>query len=201
MSKRANPDHPIHDPLAERWSPYGYAQREVADTDLRGLLEAARWSASAFNEQPWRYIVARKADGTEFERILSCLVDANQAWAQAAPVLILTVVAENFARNGKANGSALHDLGQASANLTVEATTRGLSVHQMAGILPDRARELYGIPEGYRAVTGLAIGYAADPATLPDEIRERDSSPRDRQTLAQFVYSGRWDHPAPLLND
>ena len=201
MSKRAKPDHPIHDPLAERWSPYGYAQREVADTDLRGLLEAARWSASAFNEQPWRYIVARKTDGAEFERILSCLVDANQAWAQAAPVLILTVVAETFARNGKPNGSALHDLGQASANFTVEATTRGLSVHQMAGILPDRARELYGIPEGYRAVTGLAIGYAADPATLPDELRERDSSPRDRQSLAQFVYSGRWDHPAPLLDD
>ncbi len=201
MSKRANPDHPIHEPLAERWSPYGYEQREVSDTDLRGLLEAARWSASAFNEQPWRYIVARKTDGAEFDRILSCLVDANQAWAQAAPVLILTVVAENFTRNGNLNGSALHDLGQASANLTVEATTRGLSVHQMAGILPDQARELYGIPEGYRAVTGLAIGYAADPATLPEELRERDSSPRNRHPLARFVFTGRWNDPAPLLGD
>jgi len=162
MSKRANPDHSIHEPLAERWSPYGYAQREVADTDLRGLLEAARWSASAFNEQPWRYIVARKTDGAEFDRILSCLVDANQ---------------------------------------TVEATTKGLSVHQMAGILPDRAKELYGIPEGFRAVTALAVGYAADPTTLPDELRERDSSPRNRRSLAQFVFSGQWNDPAPLLGD
>lgn len=201
MSKHARPDHPIHEPLAERWSPYGYADREVSPADLRSVLEAARWSASAFNEQPWRYLVASKTEPAEYDRILSCLVEPNQAWAQAAPVLVLTVVAENFSRNGKPNGSALHDLGQASANLTIEATVRGLSVHQMAGILPDRARELFEIPMGFRAVTALAIGYAAELATLPDELKERDSAPRTRNPLAQSVFTGKWGTSAPVLDD
>jgi hypothetical protein len=45
----------------------------------------------------------------------------------------------------------------------LEATDGGLFVHQMIGILPDRARELYRIPEGFRPLTGLAIGYAENP--------------------------------------
>jgi len=201
MSKQAATDHPIHDPLAARWSPYGYSDREVDSADLRSLMEAARWSASAFNEQPWSYLVARKADGPEYDRILSCLVEPNQAWAQAAPVLVLTVLAENYRRNDKPNHSALHDLGQASANLAVEATVRGLAVHQMAGIIPDRARELFSIPAGYRAVTGLAIGYRADPDGLPAELRERDTMRRTRKPLEEFVFTGNWGDRAPLLTD
>jgi nitroreductase len=201
MSKQARFDHPIHPPLAARWSPYGFADAPVEDSDLRSLLEAARWSASAFNEQPWRYIVATRNDPGEYERVLSCLVEPNQAWAKAAPVLLLTVVAESYARNGKPNTSALHDLGQASANLSVEATVRGLSVHQMAGILPDRARELFDIPEGFRAVTGLAIGYASDPSLLPEELQSRDTSPRERKPLAEIAFSGSWGRASPILED
>ena len=96
----------------------------------------------------------------------------------------------NYAHNGKPNGTALHDVGLAAATLTAEATSRGLMVHQMAGILPDKARELFGIPDGFQAVTAMAIGYAADPATLPDELRERDTAPRQRRPLAETVFSG-----------
>jgi nitroreductase len=201
MSKRARSDHPIHRPLTERWSPYGFSGRAVEESDLRSLLEAARWAASAFNEQPWHYLVGTQRDRAGYDQVLSCLVEANQAWAQAAPVLILTVVAESFARNGKPNTSALHDLGQASANLSVEATVRGLSVHQMAGILPDRARELFGIPEGYRAATALAVGYAADPADLPEDLRRRDTAARTRKPLEEFVFFGEWGRPSPILED
>jgi nitroreductase len=196
MSKRADTDHPISEAQADRWSPYGFSGREIPVANLRSLLEASRWSASAFNEQPWRYIVARKTDGSHYEQVLSCLVEANQAWAEAAPVLILTVAAENYARNEKPNGNALHDCGQASANLSTEAAHRGLSVHQMAGILPDRARELFGIPESFRAITGMAIGYAADPASLPDELRQRDTAPRTRRPQSEFVFSGSWGQAA-----
>lgn len=201
MSKLARTDHPIHPPLASRWSPYGYADKAVTDSDLRSLLEAARWAASAFNEQPWHYIVGTRNHSEAHEQVLSCLVEANQAWAKAAPVLLLAVIAENYERNGKPNSSALHDLGLASANLTVEAAVRGLSVHQMAGILPDRAREVFGIPAGFRAVTGLAIGYAQDPGRLDEELRARDTSPRTRKPLAEFVFSGSWGTPSSILED
>src|SRR4029079_6439643 len=127
-----------------------------------------------------------------------CLVQGNQAWARDAPVLALGCTSLYFALNGKPNAAAVHDLGLASASLTCEATARGLFVHQMIGILPDRARELYRIPEGVQPLTGLAIGFAADAATPPERLRERDLSPRQRKPLAQFVFGGEWGSAARL---
>jgi nitroreductase len=190
--KQANPNHPIHELIAKRWSPYAFTDRPVSEDDLRSLFEAARWAASSYNEQPWSYIVASKANPAEFERLLSCLVEGNQPWAKAAPVLALGCTSLNFVRNGKLNAAAVHDLGLASATLTLEATARGLFVHQMIGILPDKARELYRIPEGVQPLTGLAIGYAADPDILPEVYKQRDLAPRQRKPLAEFVFGGQW---------
>jgi len=198
MTKMAHPDHPILDVIAERWSPYGYGDRQVEKEDLASVFEAARWAASSFNEQPWRYIVATRDDPGEFKRLLSCLVEPNQAWARSAPVLALGIASLSFARNDKPNSVAVHDLGQASAMLSIEATARGLSVHQMSGILPDRARELYDVPEGYEVVTALAIGYAAHPDTQTDDFREADTTPRERRPLAEFVFAGSWGESAGI---
>jgi nitroreductase len=171
----------------------------VTRDDLRSLFEAARWAASSYNEQPWRYIVATKADTTEFERLLSCLVEGNQAWAKAAPVLGIGCTSLNFALNNKPNAAAVHDLGLASASLTIEATARGLCVHQMIGIVPDKVRALYRVPESVQPLTGLAIGYAADPNTLPEKYRERDLAPRTRKPLAEFVFGGEWGSASSLI--
>jgi nitroreductase len=197
--KQASLDHPIHELLAKRWSPYAFSDRPVSEADLRSLFEAARWAASSYNEQPWSYIVATKANPEEFARLLSCLVEGNQVWAKAAPVLALGCTSLFFMKNDKPNAAAIHDLGLASASLTLEATARGLFVHQMIGILPDKARELYRIPEGVQPLTGLAIGYAADPHTLPEKLRERDLMPRTRKPLTEFVFAGEWGSASSLL--
>ena len=133
-----------------------------------------------------------RASPPENERLLSCLVEGNRVWSKAAPVLALGCTSLNFTLNGKPNAAAEHDLGLASATLTLEATARGLSVHQMIGILPDRARELYRIPDGVRPLTGLAIGYAADPSVLPENLRVRDLAQRARRPLAEVVFGGQW---------
>lgn len=195
MSKKASPDHPIQELLAERWSPYAFADKTVEEAELSSLFEAARWAPSSYNEQPWSYIVATKDDSQEFQKLLSCLNDANQVWACKAPVLALGVVNLNFALNGKENRAAVHDLGLASGNLCAEATVRGLFVHQMIGILPDKARQTYGIPEGSEVWTGLAIGYKGNPEDLPENLRERDQSPRQRKPLSDFVFSEKWGNP------
>jgi nitroreductase len=197
--KKASTDYPIHEPLAERWSPYAFEDQLVPEADVRSLFEAARWAPSSYNEQPWSYIVATKDDPEQFQRLLSCLIERNQIWAKAAPVLALGVVSLRFALNGQDNRAAVHDLGLAAGNLLVEATVRGLFVHQMAGILPDRAREIYGIPEGFEAWTGLAIGYKGDPTSLPDRLRERDLVARQRKHLREFVFSGQWKNASPLV--
>ena len=118
MSRKADPDHPVHNLIAVRWSPYGFSDRSVSDDDLRSLFEAVRWAASSYNEQPWRFIVARREDDAHFERVLSCLVEGNQSWARLAPVLALTAVSLSFSRNDKPNAAAVHDMGLAAGNLT-----------------------------------------------------------------------------------
>lgn len=198
-NKKAVTDHPIQKLLAERWSPYGFADIPVAAKDLLSLFEAARWAASSYNEQPWSYFVALKENPLDFGRLISCLVEPNQTWAKTAPVLVLAVVSQRFAKNNKDNRAAVHDLGLASGNLCLEATARGLSVHQMIGILPDNARAVFQIPEHYEAWTALAIGYKADPALLPDDLKKRDLAPRERKPLKEFVFAGQWGKTSPLV--
>jgi Nitroreductase family len=188
--KKALTNYPINEFLAERWSPYAFQERPVAEADLRSLFEAARWAASSYNEQPWRYLIATRENPDNFQQLLSCLVEGNQAWAKKAPVLALGIASLRFTRNNEDNRAAIHDLGLATGNLVVEATARGLCVHQMIGILPDKAREAW---------TGMAIGYQGDPMTLPDALKERDMTPRQRKPLDQFVFSGKWGNPSPLV--
>jgi nitroreductase len=191
-------DYPVQDLIASRWSPYSFANRSVSDEDLRSLFEAARWAPSSNNEQPWSYIVAKKEDAEEYGRLLSCLVEANQTWAKAASALALAV-SKLSGRNNRPNRAAIHDLGLASGNLVLEATARGLSVHQMIGILPDKARELYSVPEGYEPMTAIAIGYAGDSFDIPEALRARDGARRPRKPLKEFVFGGKWGVTSALL--
>ncbi|MBK6734637.1 MAG: nitroreductase family protein [bacterium] len=191
-AKKPGLDHAVQDAVAARWSPYTWADRPVPATDLRAIFEAARWAPSAFNEQPWRYLVATREDPRDFARLLECLVEGNRKWALYAPVLALGVVSLNLARTGEPNRTAVHDLGLASAQLTLEAAARGLGVHQMGGILPEVAREVFAIPAGFAAFTGLAIGYAGEPV---GEFAARDLAPRARRPQAEFVFGGAFGQP------
>ena len=200
MEKPAETQYPIHDLLRRRWSPRAFSDRRVDPAIMRSLLEAARWAPSSYNEQPWSFIVATKDDPVEFGRLLSCLVEGNIQWAQHAPVLMVSVARLYFEDDGKPNRHAFHDVGLAVANLIVQATALGLVVHQMAGILPDKIRKLYGIPEGYEAVAGIALGYPGDPQSLPEGLRKRELAPRERKPLTEFVFSGSWGQTSPLVS-
>lgn len=196
MNKSAPVDHPVHELIRERWSPRAFADRPVEPDKLRSLLEAARWAPSSYNEQPWAFVMATREQPEQFERLLGCLLPGNQAWAKAAPVLMISVAKLRFDRNATHNRTAYHDLGLAAAQLTLQATALGLAVHQMAGIHLDQARETYGIPEGYDPVAGIAIGYPGDPETLPEALRAMERAPRQRKPLAAMVFSESWGEAA-----
>jgi len=196
MDKIADTDHPVHDLVARRWSPRAFESRAVPADDLRAVLEAARWAPSCFNEQPWRFLVARRDDVDAFETMLSCLGESNRVWARNAGALVLTVARETFTHNDAPNAHAWHDVGLASAQLTLEATARGLAVHPMAGIVRDRIREVYAVPDGHAPVTAMAIGYPGSPDALPEALRKREVAPRARRPQPEFVYSGTWGTPA-----
>ena len=195
-------DHPVLDVIRRRWSPYRFDPRPVEEEKLLQCWEAARWAASSFNDQPWSWIVARRQDSEAFERMLGCLLEANQSWARQAGVLTLTVIRTTFAYNGKPNRVALHDLGQAAAQLSLQATELGLQVHQMAGVNLSRIRQEYGIPEGYEPQTALAIGYADTSEPTDDQSRElhrRDTGSRSRNSLGDQIFSHKWGNQADFV--
>ncbi|MEB3339306.1 nitroreductase family protein [Okeania sp.] len=192
MEKPADNQYPINELLKQRWSSLAFAEKMVDSQVLLSLLEAARWSPSSFNEQPWSFIVTTKENPTEYDRLLSCLAPGNQPWASLAPVLMISVAKLFFDRNNKPNRHAFHDVGLAVASLTFQATEMGLRVRQMAGFDLDKARELYRISEQYEPVTAIAIGYPGEPEILPESLRERELSPRSRKPISSFVFTGKW---------
>ena len=139
---------PIHELLRQRWSPRAFADQAIPEEVLRSLFEAARWAPSSFNEQPWAYMVARKEDQGNFQKVLGTLVEFNASWAKEASLLALAVTKLAFAESHAPNRNSQYDTGAATALLSVEATARGLAVHQMAGFDPDQARRTFAIPEG-----------------------------------------------------
>ncbi|MEM1197784.1 MAG: nitroreductase family protein [Pseudomonadota bacterium] len=185
-------DHPIHDLLSARWSPYAIdPDRTVSPDDLHALFEAARWTMSSYNAQPWRYIVGVKDRSPEvWQKVFECLVEGNQPWAKNAPVLAIGLTSTVFDHNGQPNKAAHHDLGAASASLTFEATARGLVVHQMIGIEPEKVREVFGIADTIEPLTALAIGYAGQSDVVEQTYADRDARPRERTALTDIILHG-----------
>ncbi|MBE9010797.1 nitroreductase family protein [Pseudanabaenaceae cyanobacterium LEGE 13415] len=199
VDKVVETEYPIESVFQDRWSPLAFADRPVEPEKLGSVLEAARWAASSYNEQPWSFIVATKDNPAEFDRLLSCLAEGNQEWAKDAPVLMISVAKLHFERNGKENRHAFHDVGAAEANLAAQATALGLYVHQMAGFDVQKAKELYNIPEGYDPVDAIALGYLGDPHQLSDRLQQRLAAPRSRKPLKDFVFTGSWQQSSPLI--
>jgi len=181
--------------LIARRSLRAFSPRPVEASVLQALLEAARWAASAYNEQPWRYLVTEARLPEDHARLTATLVPANRAWAEAAPVLVLAVAKRDLDATGGANRHAFHDLGQASAQMALQATALGLTVHQMAGFNIEAARTAFAVPEGHDPVTVIAIGYPGAPEQLPQPLREREVAPRQRKPLSQIAFSGTWGRP------
>jgi nitroreductase len=194
--KHGPADSGVEELILERWSPRSFADKPVSSADLVKIFTAAAWAASSSNEQPWRFLLGRRGDAT-YAQILASLVELNQAWAKSAPVLILSVAKRIFTQNGKPNLFALHDTGAASATLSLQATALGLHTHGMAGLDREKARTLFQVPDDFEIGPAWALGYLGDPAALADELRARETAPRDRKPLSTFVFSA-WDQAATL---
>jgi nitroreductase len=198
LEKIAETQVPSHEVIRRRWSPRAFAPLPVEHDKLLSLFEAARWAASASNEQPWAFLVATQDDAKNYEGMLGVLVDFNRSWADKAPILILTVAHTQFEKDGRPNRHAFYDLGQAAANLSLQATALGLTTHQMAGFNAEAARERFAIPQGWEPASVIAVGYPGDPDLLTEKLRERETARRQRKPLETFVYSGAWGNPAPI---
>lgn len=188
------PEQPIHDLLSRRFSPRAFHPQIPSSEQLRAMYSAAAWAPSAFNSQPWRFVVGCRPD-PGWQAILACLDDDNRRWAGSAPVLSLNLAAT---RSGEFDlPMAIYDLGQAVAHLTIEAMSSGIYVHQMSGFDPGAARRAFAVPQDHSVVTVMAIGMLGSLETLPRDLRERETKVRERHGLRGIAFAGSFGTPAP----
>jgi nitroreductase len=185
-TKYATTRYPVMDIIKSRWSPRSFSGKEISETDINTILEAASWSFSAINEQPWRYIVAHK--GTPlFDTFFNALFPGNQPWNKRASALVLSLQKTTFSSNGNANGIALHDVGAANMLLTIQANSLGVYTHLMGGFDKEKATAGLQIPADTEAVVMIALGYPDDAEKLETPFKERETAPRSRKQLSEIV--------------
>jgi len=192
QSKSADTKFGLHPILTERWSPRAFSNRLVEPEKLYRLLEAARWSPSASNEQPWRFIVGLKGDET-YQKMFETFVEFNQLWTKTAPVLILCMANTRSSKNpDNPNPTYAYDLGQSVAHLSFQAHADGLFVHQMSGFDQKQAEKLFEVPENYKVISAVAVGYIGDPAVLHPNLQKMELAPRQRRPLKESVFGKRF---------
>ena len=194
MNKEANTNYPINELIKKRWSPRSFQDKAVTPDQIKNLVDAARWAASSYNEQPWRFIVGLKGDDT-YDKILDCLVEWNQNWANGAPFLMLGFGKQHFSHNDSINRHRAYDLGQSVATMTIQATDMGLHMHQMAGYSRSKVLENFNVPEEYEPIVAIAGGYVGEPEDLADDYRESELAKRKRKGLEEILFHCDWEKP------
>ncbi|HEY4554519.1 MAG TPA: nitroreductase family protein [Bacillaceae bacterium] len=174
-----------------RWSPRAFQEKEIPENDLFSLFEAARWAPSAFNAQPWRFMIARTKE--ERERFYSFIMEGNLAWCRKAPVLAL-IMSKKTTDQGPSSSHGF-DTGAAWANLSIQAAKKGLITHAMGGFHREQARALLNIPEDYQLHAVIAIGYQGDKSELPETLQEREK-PSGRMSLDDILFEHEFSKPA-----
>jgi len=187
MTKEAITGNDINILLKKRWSPRAFDDRPVEKEKLLSMLEAARWSPSASNIQPWHFFVGLKDDET-YVNIFQTLIEFNQMWAKNAPVLILNC-GRITTDKGESNGTWQYDLGQAVAHMSIQAMDEGLFVHQMSGFDAIKAADLFQLTDDVKAVSVTAVGYLGDPSILHPRMQKSELAARIRKEMDTFVHS------------
>jgi nitroreductase len=186
---KAETSVPVHEIIATRRSPRSFDETAtISDDNLRGVLEAARWAASAFNGQPWRFFVGKRGDEV-FGQILTSLGEFNQSWAKSASALIL-VSGKTTKRDGSIHADFQYDCGLAVAQLVIEAHHRGLIAHQMTGFDKTIAQSELSISADLMPVVVIALGTQDVPEKLSGPLLERELAKRERLPLSEIVIKG-----------
>ncbi len=191
LRKIADTDYEIFPLLKQRYSPHVFKKERVADSQLKKLFEAARWSASTGNLQPWRFVYGQRGTAA-YGKIVDCLKDGHKKWASTAPLLILTAY-KGLMESGEENSHALYDLGLSIGNMTVQAQYMGVALHNIADIDGQKARKLFNIPQSCQIASVIAAGYyGGDLTQLSEGLRHLETETRNRIPQTDFVFEEKW---------
>jgi nitroreductase len=187
-SEKRKADYPVDKIFLDRWSPRAMTGEPISQEELLTLFEAGRWAPSSYNNQPWRFLYARR-DSEHWQTFFDLMVEFNQSWAKNAAALVVFISKTHFDFNGQPSVTHSFDTGAAWGNLALQGWLKGLVVHGMQGFDYERARTALNIPEGFHVEAMAAIGRPADPVSLSDDLRAKES-PSDRRKLEQTICEG-----------
>lgn len=194
VKKITDTEYEIAKMIKSRWSPRVFSDQKITEEEMHQILEAGRWAPSSSNLQPWRIIWGIK--GTEtYNRIFDCLDPFNKKWAGNGTALMACAFKKDM-DNGKDNFHALYDLGLFAANVTYQAESMGIAVHQMAGIDYKKAAKEFKFPENYHVATGISLGYyGGDPDDLNEDLRKSElKAGRERKPQSSFAFNGNFEN-------
>lgn len=181
-------EHHVDPLFVNRWSPRAMSGEAISDTELMKLFEAARWAPSSYNNQPWRFIYAKK--GSHYwQKFFDLLVEFNQQWCKNAGVLVLVISRKTFEHNGQPSVTHSFDTGAAWENLALQGSLIDLVVHGMQGFDYDKAKKVFSLSEDYTIEMMFAVGKPGKKEELPAMMQEREQ-PSGRKLLKEFVFEG-----------
>jgi len=184
--------------LRDRWSVSVFdPAHELADAEIRVLLEAARWAPSAGNSQPWSFLVLPRGSAGH-ATFVSHLSRGNSGWVPRASAVFVAISQVGVGPDGngpKWSDYSHYDLGQAAAHLTIQAASLGLSSHQFAGFDHDAVAAAFGVPDWWKVMTGIAVGLHGDAARVDLRDAERAARERVRRPLEEIAFADKWGTP------
>jgi nitroreductase len=180
----------INSLILNRWSPRSMTGETLSDDDIMSLFEAARWAPSSSNNQPWRFIYAKR-NTEHWDKLFNLMVEGNKLWANNAAVLVVVISRKNFEHNKQPSKTYQYEAGSAWENLALEATSRGLGAHGMAGFDYEKARTDLDIPDNFDVMAMIAIGKIGPKDNLPPQLQEKEH-PNDRKPLSEIIMEGQF---------
>lgn len=190
VSDHRKPDHAIDPIFWQRWSPRAMSGEPISDHQLHLMLEAARWAPSSYNEQPWRFVYAKRGTPA-FDAFFGVLMEANQAWCKTAAVLVAVCTKKTFTKNGQPNSVAWFDAGSAWQNFALQGAQLGLVTHGMAGFDRDKARAALGVPADFDIPAMIAVGKHGPLENLPENYRGGEV-PSPRKAIGEWAFEGKF---------
>jgi nitroreductase len=182
--------YPISDFMLDRWSPRAMSGESITDQELMQLFEAARWAPSSFNNQPWRFIYAKR-NSPSWDHLFNLLVKSNQSWAKNAAVLIVVISHKNFEYDDRPSRTHSFDAGAACENFALQGSLNNLVVHGMEGFNYEQARKDLNVPDDYQVEAMFAIGKHGPLSVLSEELAKREK-PSDRKPVAELIFEGKF---------
>ena len=193
MKKIATTEVPINEVIAQRWSPRAFdSSYIITEDEIKSLFEAARWAPSCYGDQPWQFVLFNKGDATAWASALNCLSVGNQNWAMDASILIVVCANKKFNHNNEPNRWAQYDTGAAAENICLQATSIGLSAHQMGGFDLDKVRSLSNIPTKFDILACMVVGKNLDESKLSKVQKDKEGQVRSRKQLEDIYFINEW---------